>query len=93
MPKQTKSQRAKLRSIAAKKKGSLRRKTPPHPSPAATRPCTYMAVVWPHDGWPSHILVYNRRDMERRTYVEVKPEPDPNPWPRLFAWLRRMVGK
>jgi hypothetical protein len=67
---QTKSQRAKLRSIAAKK------------------------------GWATRRLDADLRYLEaQRLACELNtkllsppPVQDPNPWRRLFAWIRRMVG-
>lgn len=88
--KQTKSQRAKLRSIAAKKGWQTRRG-----KLAAEYTKAIMGAPWRYSITPRpHFILshYTAAD-------EVSPKPqsvflDALQWlPRLKAWLRRMVGK
>ena len=61
MAKQTKSQRAKLRTKPVRK--------------------------------PRQSRAQSLASSENTKLLAPKTEPDPNPWLRVRAWIRRMVGK
>ena len=84
---QTKSQRAKLRKAAALKGWETRRQ----------KKAALNYLLWRE---LEEIADQERRaNAQRRAAAENtkllahKPEPDPNPWLRVRAWLRRMVRR
>ena len=89
MPKQTKAQRAKLRSMAAKKGWAKRR----------GNRADYVADMIARARRDVEQQVNRMREAERRREAEGiswrgdwQPEPKPSIWPRIKAWVRRMVG-
>ena len=95
--KQTKSQRAKLRKAAALKGWETRREKrkyvvrwdagfPPYAGPLPW-------LVLADEETPADRAAKALASELNTKLLAHKPEPDPNPWLRVRAWLRRMVRR
>lgn len=92
--KQTKSQKAKLRSIAAKKGWETRRT---HERNAAAWDALKANAPQPEwivlaDEEAPFSSAQRLASAENTKLLAPKTEPDQNPWLKVRAWIRRMVG-